>query len=306
MGGWRARLWGAGAAGAALLTLGTVTVAVHAGGPLRYVALGDSYTAGPFIPPQGAAPAGCGRSGRNYPHVVAAALAAELRDASCSGATTTDLRFPQRGAGGANPPQLDALDAGTEVVSLGIGGNDIGFGEIVTSCIALAPLGAPCQDRYAGPGGDEIGRRIRAAAPLVSGAVEEIRRRAPSASVFVVGYPAILPDQGLGCWPVMPLTPADAIYLRAKEQELNAMLAAQAAAAGATYVDVYGPSAGHDACQLPGSRWVEPVVPLSPAAPVHPNGPGMRGTAAVLAAAIAGRPVTLAPDAGLEVRVGGP
>jgi hypothetical protein len=60
------------------------------------------------------------------------------------------------------------------------------------------------------------------------------------------------------------------------------MLANQAAAAGATYVDVYGPSVGHDACQLPGIRWIEPLVPLSPAAPVHPNALGMQATAAVL------------------------
>ena len=66
------------------------------------------------------------------------------------------------------------------------------------------------------------------------------------------------------------------------------MLAAQAAAAGATYVDVYGPSLGHDACQLPGIRWVEPVVPLSPAAPVHPNALGMQGMAAVLLDVMAG------------------
>ena len=77
-------------------------------------------------------------------------------------------------------------------------------------------------------------------------------------------------------------------YLRDKEKELNAMLATQAAAAGATYVDVYTPSIGHDACQLPGVRWVEPMVPLSPAAPVHPNALGMQGMAAVLAGAIAG------------------
>ncbi|MGI8808313.1 MAG: GDSL-type esterase/lipase family protein [Acidimicrobiales bacterium] len=85
---------------------------------------------------------------------------------------------------------------------------------------------------------------------------------------------------------MLPIAPGDAPYLRDKEKELNAMLAAQAAAAGATYVDVYSPSVGHDACQPPGTRWIEPLVPLSPAAPVHPNALGMQGTAAVLLAAM--------------------
>lgn len=86
--------------------------------------------------------------------------------------------------------------------------------------------------------------------------------------------------------PSLPIAPDDVPYLRDKEKELNAMLATQAAAAGATYVDVYAPSIGHDACQLPGVRWVEPLVPLSPAAPVHPNALGMQGMATVLAGAM--------------------
>jgi hypothetical protein len=84
----------------------------------------------------------------------------------------------------------------------------------------------------------------------------------------------------------MPVAPGDAPYLRDTEKRLNAMLATQAAAAGATYVDVYTPSIGHDACSLPGARWVEPLLPLSPAAPVHPNALGMQGMAAVVAAAM--------------------
>jgi hypothetical protein len=76
----------------------------------------------------------------------------------------------------------------------------------------------------------------------------------------------------------------DVHYLRETEKKLNAMLAAQAAASRAPYVDVYAASIGRDACQLPGFRWVEPAVPTTPAAPVHPNLFGMQGcTAAVLA-----------------------
>ena len=84
----------------------------------------------------------------------------------------------------------------------------------------------------------------------------------------------------------MPIAYDDVPYLRAKEHELNAMLGTQAASAKAVYVDTYTPSIGHDACQIETVRWVEPVVPTAPAAPVHPNADGMAATARfVLAAA---------------------
>ena len=64
------------------------------------------------------------------------------------------------------------------------------------------------------------------------------------------------------------------------------MLATQAAANGAVFVDTYGPSIGRDACRSSSTRWVEPLVPANPAAPVHPNARGMDGMGAVVRAAI--------------------
>jgi hypothetical protein len=104
--------------------------------------------------------------------------------------------------------------------------------------------------------------------------------------VFVVGYPSIVPDGGYGCWPSLPFAFDDVPYLRAKHKELNDMLAYEAEAAGGVYVDTYVPSLGFDACALPLHRWVEPLVPLSPAAPVHPNARGMEAMAAEVTAEI--------------------
>jgi lysophospholipase L1-like esterase len=250
--------------------------------PESYVAMGDSFTAGPGVLLQSLDPVGCFRSDHNYPHLVAQARGSALRDRSCSGATAQDLSAPQPVLGGPNPAQLDGLDSGVTTVSVQIGGNDIGFMEIILRCAAILPAGTPCQDVYTGGGSDELSRRIAATAPKVAAALAEVRRRAPQARLFVVGYPAILPEVQPGCWPLLPVAPGDVPYLRNIQKQLNAMLATQAAAAGATYVDVYGPSIGHDACQLPGTRWVEPLVPLSPAAPVHPNALGMQAMASVL------------------------
>ena len=302
--GWAGRWWrgGAVAAVAAAFVLGGAGLAARAGDDVRYVALGDSYTAGPGIPARSADPAGCGRSDHDYPAITAAALGLVLRDVSCGGATTEDLWAPQPVPGGPNVPQLAALDDTADVVTVGIGGNDIGFAKIVQACVAVAPVGQPCQDRFVGPAGDEVSRRIRATGPKVAVVLEEIRRRAPTARIHLVGYPAILPEQGPGCWPVMPFAPADVPYLRAKQRELNGMLAGEAAAAGAAYVDTYTPSIGHDACALPLLRWIEPVVPLAAAAPVHPSATGMRGMARAVTAAI-GSPAS-APQAGLRLELG--
>jgi lysophospholipase L1-like esterase len=245
----------------------------------RYVALGDSYTAGPLIPNQSLNPLGCLRSDHNYPHIVQPSLTtAALSDISCSGATTDDMFNAQNTELGTNPPQLDALTADTRVVTLGIGGNDIGFSDIVLNCARLNPFD-PCKDDYVHGSTDDISTRIAATAPRVDAVIAAIHARSPGAKVHVVGYPVILPASGGGCWPTVPILPTDVAYLRAKELELNAMLATRAAADGAFYVDTYASSVGHDVCRGTGTRWVEGLIPTSPAAPVHPNALGMQNTA---------------------------
>jgi GDSL-like Lipase/Acylhydrolase family len=247
----------------------------------NYVALGDSYAAGPIIPNQ-IAPLGCLKSDHNYAHLAAPTIGLPLRDASCSGATTADMTNPQETELGTNPPQFNSLDVETTRVSLTIGGNDIGFSEIALSCVTVNPFSTPCKDKYDSGGKDQIAERIAATAPKVAAVLQGIHSRSPSAKVFVVNYAAIFPETGFGCWPQMPMGFGDVPYLRSKEQELNAMLATQAAANGATLVNWYNASIGHDACKGSSTRWVEPVVPTNPAAPVHPNERGMQGAAAIL------------------------
>jgi lysophospholipase L1-like esterase len=255
-----------------------------------YVALGDSYTAGPLIPNQSLSPLGCLRSSNDYPAVAARRLgipAADVRDISCSGADTADMTQPQGVTPGPNPAQFSALRADTAIVTVGIGGNDIGFSGIIEDCATLNPFGRPCRNDYVHDGQDELRNRIQATAPKVGAVVRGIRARSPYARILVVGYPAILPENNFGCWPVMPLTFTDVGYLRGIEKALNTMLANQAAINGARFVNTYTPSLGHDACSSPTTRWVEPVVPAAPAAPVHPNQRGMAGVGQIVANAIA-------------------
>lgn len=268
-----------------LLALAVLVGLVAAGCIPRpsYVALGDSYTAGPLIPEQRTDYPGCLRSDQNYPAILAPLVAQPaFRDASCSGAETDHMTESQDVSPDPdNRPQFDRLDVRTRVVTVGIGGNDIGFSEIAQNCSSATPTGTPCQDHYVVDGVDELRRRIDETAPKVAAVIQGIHALAPEARVFVVGYPSILPDSGPGCWPTMPITDEDVPYLRGVHKELNAMLEAQAEANGAVFVDTYTPSIGHDACQAPDVRWVEPVVPVNPAAPIHPNAAGMQGMAYV-------------------------
>ncbi|WP_237527561.1 SGNH/GDSL hydrolase family protein, partial [Streptomyces sp. SID2119] len=244
--------------------------------PVHYVALGDSFSSGPGIPEQ--TDAACGRSSHNYPALVAAALpVASFADATCAGADTRHMTAAQ----GSAPPQLDALRPDTTLVTLGIGGNDLDLPGVLTRCVLLgklAPLGAPCKRSYTLLGTDEIGARIGATAPKVAAVLAAIQARSPQARVLVVGYPAIVPDDGTSCRPVVPFADGDFAWFRDKQKQLNTMLAQQAAGRGGTYVDAYAPSVGHDACKPQGVRWIEPEE-TAEAAGFHPNAAGHRSTA---------------------------
>jgi hypothetical protein len=255
-----------------------------AGAASTYVSLGDSYTSGPFILPfASGAPLECLQSARNYSHLTATELGLSLRDVSCSGATTENLTTTAQYSD--QPPQLDALSSSTQVVSVGIGGNDKGlFLNTLITCGAedlVFPFGTPCKDTY----GHKLAEEIVEDAPVIGAALHQIHVLSPAAKVFVVGYPDILPQSG-NCWPTVPLTTGDVAYLNGVEKELNAMLSSEAGANSATYVDTYTPGIGHDACKSLSVRYVEPVLPESDAFSVHPNERGMEADASEVEAAM--------------------
>jgi lysophospholipase L1-like esterase len=264
------------AAGA--LLSGLLAGAASASSGPNYVSLGDSYTAGPLIPDQTGTPAGCLRSTNAYPSLTAAALgASSFTDASCQGAATINLTQPQSVPLGTNPPQFNSLSSSTTLVSMQMGGNDIDFLGIIETCAedsVTSPLGSPCEKQYTAGGTDQLKEAINETAPKIATAIQQIHQLSPNAKVLVAGYPTILPNTGRGCWPVVPISYGDVPYLRGVELELNQMLASEAAANGATYVDTYTDSIGHDACEPTGAKWLEGLVPTSDAAPFHPNALG--------------------------------
>ncbi|WP_275293181.1 SGNH/GDSL hydrolase family protein [Amycolatopsis sp. La24] len=252
------------------------------GGSGRYVALGDSYTSAPRTGKQAGSPAGCARSDNNYPHLVSAKLKpAKFVDVSCSGATTEDLTDTQSTRNGSNPPQFDSVTADTTLVTLGIGGNDVGFISLAQTCVTSHQSASPCKDRLTAGGKDELADRISATAKKVGTALDQIHKKAPKARVVVVGYPTVLPD-GDGCWPVLPLGSGDVAYLRDALGKLNDALSDQAKSHDAGFADTAAPSKGHDVCANSDVKWVEGVIPTSSAAALHPNARGEAGMADVV------------------------
>jgi lysophospholipase L1-like esterase len=250
--------------------------------PLRYVALGDSSAAGPGIPNQ--VNAVCARSDRNWPRNLAAILGAELTDVTCSSARIPDLAGKQYGI---VDPQFAALTDDTKLVTLAIGANDINLAQAFQECaIGILAPGDTCQEHFANAGGDEYARRIAATGTALGAALETIHSKSPQADVVVVGY--LTYWQPGGCPPADPYAPADADYMQDTFDRLMTMLAAQAGAHDATYVDIRSPSAGHGLCAPAADRWLEGLVPSEPTVlAYHPNTAGMANAARIIAAEIA-------------------
>ncbi|WP_372351194.1 SGNH/GDSL hydrolase family protein [Streptomyces sp. KL116D] len=242
-----------------------------------YVALGDSMASGPLVPPI-TGPIACGRSERNYAHLLAAKLQVDaFRDVTCSGADTQDMTHPQPlSVGGIDAgtaaPQFDALSADTTLVTLTIGGNDVGLVGVAQDCLQLNPFADPCKDEFVKDGVDQVAQRIAALGPKLDAVLDEIHARSPQARVLVTGYGDYIKPGG--CWPRVPVLGKDADWLQGSVDGMNSVIAAQAAANNAEYVDVRTPSKGHDSCQSASVRWVEGYIPGNLAAPLHPNAAG--------------------------------
>jgi lysophospholipase L1-like esterase len=254
----------------------------------EYVALGDSFAAGPGVLPFDTSDYDtCARSLNDYPHLLAERLGVvAFRDVTCSGATTwhfTQPQGPMTPFGAAAPPQFDALTESTTLVTLTIGGNDAGLVAIATSCLnpLPAPAGTSCKTTMTAGGVDRGAQAVDAVRPLLEVAVEEIHARSPHATVVLTSYARYLPPGG--CYPLVPGRPEDADYVQGLVNRLGRLTAAVAAEHDALYVDFIKAGAGHTACD-PLSNWVTGVVPMSlDLMPMHPTLLGEQNFARILA-----------------------
>lgn len=249
----------------------------------RYVALGSSMAAGPGIRPRATgAPRTSGRSAHNYPHLVARALNLDLVDVTFSGATTAHLLGErQHGA----PPQIDALDGSESLVTVTIGGNDVGY----VPLLMAATLPVPLQRLPAVANLLDQQQRERAlgeveAALRAVGAA--VRDRAPHARVIFVDYLTLLPPAGVRAGR-LPVGVVD--LARHVATTLERHTAAAAAATGCEIVRAGHASREHHPWSArPWTVGAGLPLPWRPW-PFHPNAAGMAAVAELVAVHCGGR-----------------
>ncbi|MET7388573.1 SGNH/GDSL hydrolase family protein [Streptomyces sp. NPDC005529] len=259
---------------AGLLAAGLTGTAAHAADPLDYVALGDSYSAGSGVLPIDTSNLLCLRSTANYPHVLASRTGARLKDVTCGAAQTKDFTGSQYPG---VAPQLDALSAGTDLVTFTMGGNDNNtFINAVAACgtagILSGGKGSPCKDKNGSSFDDQIEANTY---PALKKALQNIRAKSPGARIAALGYPWITPATAdPSCFAKLPIAAGDIPYMRSIQAHLNSAVQRAAQETGATYVDFSTASDGHDACKPVGTRWIEPLLFGQNIVPVHPNALG--------------------------------
>ena len=278
------------AAGFLLAATSTAVLAVgapvaYASGKLNYVALGDSYSAGPLDGPT-TGNLLCIQSSASYPYDTASYLGASLNDVSCSGADSADLTSTSQYPG--VPPQVQSLSSSTQLVTLTDGGNDNDlFVSALVDCgvidiLDVFNIGSPCKDVY----GDTFATSIASDASTLESTFATIKQDAPNAAVYVLGYPDILPSSG-GCYPTMPLTNGDTSYLNGVEVDLNSTIQQEAAAAGVNFVSTYTQFEGHGSCATGSNQWINAIIATNGGISVHPNATGEQQMANILDATLA-------------------
>ncbi len=251
----------------------------------HYVAMGSSYASGPGVTRSAdTPPTRCTRSADNYAHQIAARYRLNLTDVSCGGATTAHVLGPWNEL----PPQIDALRPDTALVTVTIGGNDVGFvaglfkgsceGESASAspfCRGMAQRGAA----VAPPAVDATSWQ-RAEAGLIAIAAA-VRTRSPKATLVFVDYLTVLPPRGR-CTAV-PLSPAAERQSRDTATRLARLTAKVAARSGALLVRASRLSVKYSACAA--QPWMTGITPPAGSGafvPYHPNLAGMTAVAGAI------------------------
>ncbi|WP_118914087.1 SGNH/GDSL hydrolase family protein [Mycobacterium shigaense] len=251
----------------------------------RYVALGSSMAAGPGIAPRAAgAPRWSGRSASNYPHLVAECCGLELTDVTFSGATTAHLLTDRQHDA---PPQLSTLEGSESLVTVTIGGNDVGYVPLLIAAtlpraVRRLPLVGARISALLDPAARD--RALGEVFDSLCAVGRESRRRAPQARIFFVDYLTLLPPEGIAA---PPLSPADADLGRHVAAALERLTGDAAAATGCEIVRAAAASREHHAwsAQPWTTKPAKYVVSLpGRPAPLHPNAAGMRAVAELISA----------------------
>ena len=240
--------------GAASALIAAVAFAAPASASsVNYVALGDSYSsgvgAGSYISSSG----DCDRSTNAYPYLWASANSpASFAFAACSGATTDTVESGQ----------LSSLSSSTNLVSITVGGNDVGFSDIMTTCVLGSTSSCVAAVNEAEQKAeDELPAKLDTL-------YNDIHADAPNARVVVLDYPVFY-QLGTTC---IGLSDTDHQKIDEGIGILDGVISDAAGRHGFTFADVRSIFVGHQLCS--GSAWLHALNYLDIDESYHPTATG--------------------------------
>ena len=265
----------------AILAAGLGALAIAAPASAAIASLGDSYSSGEGAGPfdsgtQKAGGNGCDRSAKAWPRLLGVPQANHF---ACSGAKTIDF-YETKKESVSQLERLRALAAKEPIskVYVTIGGNDLGFSQIIRDCLTHS-----CLRRMDSV---ELPKLRDHVVPAVTKALEETRAAAPGAEVVMVGYPNLIPSRGstfVNCgW----MTDGEKPRVWKLEDALDSGLSQAASSAGVSYISIRDVLAGHELCTR--DSWVNPIGLARPSKVQqegHPNAEGQRAMAAAVRSA---------------------
>ncbi|MBN8870513.1 MAG: PD40 domain-containing protein [Solirubrobacterales bacterium] len=264
---------------AALLCLGAVLATAPTASAERYVAMGDSYSAGTGLPESDFdIDATCHRSSKAYGPLIKNALgaASSFRFSACTGARTGHITGSSQNG---NPPQADTLGSDTLDATISIGGNDAGFGDVLLQC--GYPL-VSCDSDI-----DAAQAYITNTLPgVLDGVYNRIRLRAPNARVGVLGYPRLFPADGDDCSAATFFSSGEITRLNQTADMLSDVTRSRARAHGFTFVDSRPAFLGHAWCE---DEWINGLSNPTHKS-YHPNASGYVGFAGITRGAMLAAP----------------
>ncbi|MEY9935624.1 lysophospholipase L1-like esterase [Catenulispora sp. GP43] len=250
-----------------LLVLASVTAAfttvmatdASAASGVNYVALGDSYSSGVGSGSYISSSGNCLRSTLAYSQLWANAHSpASYTSVACSGATTSDVLSSQ----------ISALSSSTNLVSITIGGNDVGFSSVMQTCVLDSD--SACLSA--------INTSVAQAKSVLPGKLANtysaIRNAAPNARVVVMGYPEFY-DLG-NSWICPGLSTTDRTALNNAADTLDGIIQTAAQNAGDSYADVKSRFSGHELCDF-FNEWLHSVNVTDVTESYHPTADGQSG-----------------------------
>jgi lysophospholipase L1-like esterase len=260
----------------------------------NWVALGDSYSSGegnpPFLGGSNVKGDQCHRSLAAYSEVISKQHSGiyHLSFHACSGALIKDMFSSNHNNSKEITPQLSWLSASTRIVTLTIGGNDAHFADVLNYCARRVPYQPSCKSIWGGAVDSAITNmsigtgRAHDNYPDLFAA---IKKKAPDARVYVLGYPRFFPpNQTATCPTGFPgfthlFTASDMHWINSEIAKLDTLIKMDAIASGFTYVGEYGAMGRHELCTK--HPWFYSAR-LPKASSFHPNKSGQSAMAAIL------------------------